>query len=330
MEIFPIEGLNFNINSELEEMNLINRKLSLVYNPVAGGGGSLKKVKKLVNILKDKNIDVDVFSTLSGSLLVSSDDQKQILKSKYLIIAGGDGSLNQVVNLLRNNMGDDLFNVFISVFPSGSGNDWATAWDFSSHVQKWCSNFLRGNQATAQLADITIENELGTNKQLAANSIGVGVTGDIMQRLYEGRVKRSSKAAYLSLTLKAFFNYKYPEFFIAFDGNYSSERILTANIGLNPTTGGGMRLFPQNRRSDGLGLTIVKKPRALAVPSLLWELYFGDVSKAKNFVKCMKAEEIQIVAKSEKMMEVDGERHLFNSISTKLSSYQIKVFGFGN
>ena len=310
-------------------MNSKTDRISIVYNPVAGGGGSYKNIKKLTSLFEDSGIEVQLYSTKKGNQPLSERDLVKASKSDKVIIAGGDGSLNKLVNQIYNHLGNKLFNCQFAVFPIGSGNDWARAYGFLPKPEMWFSTFLEGRTAEASIAELEIKNADQNHKMFALNSAGVGVTGEIMKRLHKGRSKNPSKAAYLATTLISFYHYNYPEFTISIDGHTRDLKILTANLGLNRTTGGGMYLFPQNKSESALGLTIVDKPKLSAVPSLLWKLYFSNISKAKKTVECFQPESVFIRCNKEKCLEIDGEMHFFTSYEARIYSQKLSVFGIG-
>ncbi|TVQ44542.1 MAG: hypothetical protein EA362_10015 [Saprospirales bacterium] len=308
-------------------MNLKTEWISIVYNPVAGGGGSLHKIKELVRLLEKNGIQVKLFSTQKGDQPLLEQDLRNISKSGKIIVAGGDGSLNKLVNQVYRHFGNKLFEWEFAVFPIGSGNDWASAYGFSPKLETWVTTFIRGRKVLAPLVELKVKNSEKNYKILAINSVGAGVTGEIMKRLHKGRSKSPSKAAYLASTLISFYHYKYPKFTISIDEHTRKLKMLTANLGLNRTTGGGMGLFPQNKIDSGLGLTIVDKPKLTAIPSLLWQLYFGNISKAKKTVECLKPNRIEIHSEVGQYMEIDGEMHFFISYSAQLHANRLRIFG---
>ena len=308
-------------------MNSKTDRISIVYNPVAGGGGSYKNIKRLLAFFEDAGVKVKLYSTKKGNHPLSEQNLMEALKSDKVIIAGGDGSLNKFINQVYDLLGDKLFDCQLAVFPIGSGNDWARAYGFSPKPKRWFSTFLEGQTAKASIAELKIKNAEQTHKMFALNSVGIGVTGDIMKRLHKGRSKKPSKAAYLATTLISFYDYDYPAFTISIDKHPRKIKMLTANLGLNTTTGGGMCLFPQNKQGSDLGFTIVDKPRLSAVPALLWQLYFGNISKAKKTVKCYQPISLYICSDSEQCMEIDGEMHFFTSYAAQIHSRKLKIFG---
>lgn len=310
-------------------MNTKTDRISIIYNPVAGGGGSYKKIKRLFALLEDSGVKVKLYSTKKGNQPISELYLMEVIKSGKVIIAGGDGSLNKLVNQVYDYLGNELFDCEFAVFPIGSGNDWARAYGFSPKPKRWFSTFMEGKTAEASLAEIEIKNEGQAYKMFALNSVGIGVTGEIMKRLHKGRSKNPSKAAYLATTLISFYHYDYPEFTINIDEHARKLKMLTANLGLNKTTGGGMCLFPQNKKGMGLGLTVVHKPKLTLVPSLLWQLYFGNISKVKKTVDCYQPESVLVSCNNEQCIEIDGEMHSFISYSARLYSRKLKVFGVG-
>ena len=91
-------------------------KAFVLYNPIAGSGQSEDTLKKLQEILTDEYVFCDMTKTEAyedSIASMSSDD--------YVIVCGGDGTLNRFANKIQVS---DIENDIL-YFPCGSGNDFA-------------------------------------------------------------------------------------------------------------------------------------------------------------------------------------------------------------
>nr|MBS0038173.1 hypothetical protein [Saprospiraceae bacterium] len=303
------------------------RNIVIYFNPFAGGGGNHFRVNNLLSTLTGLGYEVSLVETMD------SDDPSNQLPAfprqktpDCIVVAGGDGTLHQVVNGLFHLPSDRGKNIPITVFPIGSGNDWARAWKMSGRVSRWVSDFQSAKLQYALL--IELKGFLGTgNKVYAINSTGIGLTGKIVQGLANRRTTGFIKAGYLMMTIKAFIKYSYPEFRVDVGNEKIPGDILSLNLGVNTTTGGGMKLFPQNQKPGKMGCTVINKVRFWRVPSLLYQLYFGDISKVSSVVNCFKPDALKIEAgNGVEPAEVDGENYSFKSLTAKLSEDKLPVF----
>ncbi len=96
------------------------KKLLFVYNPCSGSGKIVKKIDKIVAIFSKAGYQADVYQTQA-----SLDGKKKILSdgANYdrIVIAGGDGMLNELVNAVMKI--EKPLNV--GYIPMGTANDFA-------------------------------------------------------------------------------------------------------------------------------------------------------------------------------------------------------------
>ncbi len=95
--------------------------IQLIYNPVAGQRVFPMHLDRFVEVFQNKGYDVHIRRTKSaqdfGDFLIDRD----MTGCEALVVAGGDGSLNQVVNAMQK-QGIDIP---LGVIPAGTANDFA-------------------------------------------------------------------------------------------------------------------------------------------------------------------------------------------------------------
>ena len=91
-------------------------KILIIANPVSGKGATTKRVDILARLLLSKEHDVVIYFTK-----YSGDAQKYISETKYdfdrLVIAGGDGTINEVINGISSD-----FAIPIMIVSAGNAN----------------------------------------------------------------------------------------------------------------------------------------------------------------------------------------------------------------
>lgn len=276
------------------------------FNKLAGGGGNEEKISSISQLLSSRghNVEVIELTKKEPSRLLSLQNDVE----KWLILAGGDGTLHQCLNQLHSH--SDEYNILplISIFPIGSGNDWATERGYPTEPKEWVNKVITGEKKDMECG-LAILSQNGMEKKILVwNSAGMGITGKVVEKLEKLRDQDRAKANYLSLALKQFLAYSYPAFNLKLNGREVIHHPLTINIGTGRQSGGGMKLFPQKKSSGELKCTIIHKPPLLSIPRLLWNLYFGDISRLKNTVNCFCFNELSAVSEREYFfMEIDGE-----------------------
>ena len=92
-------------------------RLTLIVNPFAGGGRVLERWPQLVRVLSERG-EVAVQTPASAAAL-GEQARAAAAAGRTIIIAGGDGTVNRVLNAVK------AYRVRLGVVPVGSGNDFA-------------------------------------------------------------------------------------------------------------------------------------------------------------------------------------------------------------
>lgn len=95
--------------------------VQLIYNPMAGQRIFPMHLDKFVEVFQNRGYEVRVYRTKSsvdfGDFLVDRD----MTGCDALVVAGGDGSINQIVNAME----DQHLDIPLGVIPAGTANDFA-------------------------------------------------------------------------------------------------------------------------------------------------------------------------------------------------------------
>lgn len=115
------------------------RKFRLVYNAGAGQNKFKPSVDDVIGVLCDNDCEVTVFRASKGHNV----DEFIINTPKDtdgIIVAGGDGTLNRVVNLMMKNN----IKVPLGIIPAGTSNDFATHLKISTDFVECAKRILDG------------------------------------------------------------------------------------------------------------------------------------------------------------------------------------------
>lgn len=96
------------------------KKFVLAYNPVSGGGEFKKKLDKIVHLFQLHGCLIVPYRTTPAD--EGFIDCLKAVRPRGIIVAGGDGTLNRIVNLQLK----AGFELPLAIFPSGTSNDFAT------------------------------------------------------------------------------------------------------------------------------------------------------------------------------------------------------------
>ena len=104
-------------------MKSIDMRFVVIVNPKSGKQKGLEIVEKIRPIFESKNISLSIIETTyqgNAKELVQTMDYNSI---KGILVVGGDGTLNEVVNGMLNR--NDNSKVPIGIIPGGSGNSFS-------------------------------------------------------------------------------------------------------------------------------------------------------------------------------------------------------------
>ena len=104
-------------------------KLGVIYNPKAGTRKVQKRWKEIKEYMDSKGVPYDyVQSEGFGSV----ERLAGILANngyRTIVVVGGDGALNDVINGIMLSNAPDKENIAIGIIPNGIGNDFADYWE---------------------------------------------------------------------------------------------------------------------------------------------------------------------------------------------------------
>jgi YegS/Rv2252/BmrU family lipid kinase len=174
---------------------------------------------------------------------------QQALKEGYdiLVAAGGDGTINEVINGI---MSSEKQGIKLGVIPVGSGNDFAHSMGVSKDVPTAVRNISRGRTRTVDLG--LLEDDKGRQRYFA-NNLGVGFDANVIIRTREiTRLRGFPKymAAVLTTLAKDYVPF---HLHVRYDHEEEmNQETLFLYMGIGTRGGGGFLLTPDALHDDDL------------------------------------------------------------------------------
>jgi len=166
-----------------------------VFNPVSGKGKLKKKENYIVQKLHEKFEDVNVCETAyhgHAFEIISSIGAEY----NYIVVGGGDGTLDEVVNAVKTNNLD----VVLGYIPTGTVNDFSRNFKISKNIKKAVKTIVEGRVVSCDCLKI--------NGRYGVYVCGCGI---FTCASYEAKQKLKNKIGKLAYYLKGasdFFKYK--------------------------------------------------------------------------------------------------------------------------
>lgn len=218
---------------------------NIIYNPCSNHGNSKNVVSDLIRMFNKRNIQYKLHETeypKHATQITETLDQTKDLK---LIIVGGDGTIFEVVNGIKN-----FENIKIGIVPSGTGNDIAKMLRIPENTEIAVNIILEGKVTSIDLNRI--------NKQIS--SILFTCYGIVINVIMDCRkLRKKSKLSYYFALFKNVYSYKKQLYTTNINGkkkNYYADFISIQN---SKNAGGGMTICREAIIDDGyLDLLIIE------------------------------------------------------------------------
>lgn len=225
-----------------------------------------------------------------------------------LIIVGGDGTVNEVVNGIP-----DLKKVNIGFVPAGSSNDLGRSLGLSKDPIINLNNILKSS--TVRLMDIGVITGSDKKETRFLISSGAGYDASVCQEALNSSLKtflnhlRLGKLTYILLAIKQIFAKPFMNGAISADGGVFTEfhKILLITTMIQKYEGGGMKMAPEADPNDGLlSICMVHGLSKLLILFLLPNLLFGRHTRFKG-VETFNCRELSVRLSRSEVIHVDGE-----------------------
>lgn len=266
----------------------------ILYNPLSRNGKNHKAVLKLQKrLLKEKEQVV-----IKSLLEIPSIEEylKTVNDNARFIIMGGDGTLNNIANQIKNfEIEQDIL-----MMRGGTGNDFARSLKIKRKL-------VSVKQYLYNLPKIKYNNQEG----VFLNGVGLGLDGNVVYKVNESS-RTKSKRNYFLNTMSTIKNFKTVKTKIILDNDVIIETDKTWFISVMNSKffGGGMRIAPKaNRNENDLDIIIVKKIPRYLILLLFPIIYSGLHVLLKRYIEVHKATHVKIVSMTNTYLQIDGEDH---------------------
>ena len=268
----------------------------VLYNPKAGNGKGTDNAMMLSKILPDDEfIYTDITKIDDVSLFIDSVDPNE-----YIVIAGGDGTLNKFVNSINT----DEISRDIYYFAVGSGNDFQHDLGIKKN-----SPPVRINDYIKNLPTIYVNG----NSMKFINGIGYGIDGYCCEEADKIRQKKPGKKINYSLmALKGLLGgFKPRSATVTVDGVTETY----SKIWMIPTMngrffGGGFMATPGQDRLDPerrVSVGVMGGIGALRALTIFPKVYTGEHVKYTKYIHIFKGHDITVKFDSPSALQIDGE-----------------------
>ena len=196
------------------------RHLLVIYNPTAGGGRR-RRFQAVLDRLHEAGAEVAIWTTTvrgDAERYAAAIDPRQFQR---IVIAGGDGTVNEVINgLADNKLGGAVLPV--ALLPLGTANVLAAEIGAPFAPEEIARLALHG-----QTRPVCLGRANGRRFLLMA---GAGFDAHVVAGVFRPLKRRVGKTAYVVETLRQFVVFDFPTYDVTIDGkSYRAASVILAN-----------------------------------------------------------------------------------------------------
>ncbi|MBC8501035.1 MAG: diacylglycerol kinase family lipid kinase [DPANN group archaeon] len=279
-------------------------KIKLIINPEAGiQKRNLDRIKKNIflnkeerterkieEFFKKKELEIDIAHTKKAG--DATNIAKRSKNYDIIIAAGGDGTINEVINGIEN------YKTKLGIIPIGSENVVSKELKIPTQINEACNIILKGKTKKIDLGLI--------NNKKFIFVVGIGFDAHAITNVKREVKRLIGKHSYTIAGLKTLFEHKPEELKIKID-NKKEETGYFAIISNVKRYGGNIKITPEAELDDGyLDLCIFKNRDVWSVMKYVIGVASGQISKLKE-IKHYKIKKADIKAKNKVLYHTAAE-----------------------
>ncbi|MBQ9129698.1 MAG: diacylglycerol kinase family protein [Clostridia bacterium] len=267
----------------------------VLFNQIEGNGRGKEGIEGLSAHFKEELTFLEM-TALEGGY---KDLFDKMNAGDFLVLCGGDGTLNCFVN----DTAELSFAGDIWYFPTGTGNDFAT----EMGKKRGDAPFLV-NEYLKDLPTVTVNGK----DRLFLNGVGYGIDGYCCEVGDAKRAKSDKSVNYTAIAIKGLLlDYKPTAARVTVDGKeYFYKKVWIAPTMKGKCYGGGMIPAPEQKRDDPekmLSLTLFHTSGRLKTLMIFPSIFKGEHVKNEKYVAVLKGREITVEFDSPRALQIDGE-----------------------
>ncbi|MBR5886068.1 MAG: diacylglycerol kinase family lipid kinase [Alistipes sp.] len=299
----------------------------VIVNPTSGAGHGLKDYPKIAKLLRDNQIFHDAVFTEHQYHATELAVEAVNKGYRKIIVVGGDGTLNEVVNGLFIQKQCEPKDIRLAVIAVGTGNDWVRTFGIPSHYSEAIRAIKEGKTFLQDVGAVSYTESKYSQTRYMVNVAGLGFDAYVISIFNHWKAKGyKGRWLYIASILKAYFKYKSSGVKITVDGNQIFNNLLfSMAVGICKYNGGGVQQLPKAVADDGLlDITLIKPLHWWHIVFRLRRLFDGGIYSIGH-VKHAQGKHIRIESTPPIRLECDGELMGYTDVEISVVPQAISV-----
>ncbi len=272
------------------------KKFILIYNPVSGRATFKARLDYMLESFQKRGAMLVVYRTQIDNTGLA--DFIREVDPEGILVAGGDGTLSEVVNLVVK----EKLDYPIAIIPGGTSNDFATYLGIDNNLDSYFDRIIEGR---------TLKSDLGkVGDQYFVNVASAGMVTSIAHEVDVHMKNAMGKMAYYLRGICTLPAFKPMHLKITADGNVSFDGKAFLFVVVNSGVVASFKNASVHAKLDDgkLDIIIVEACNIPDLMALTTEILTGrDMSKQKHVIY-LQAADIMVETAGEVESDLDGER----------------------
>ena len=301
-----------------------------IINPNAGAGKCGKDWGIIKDLLRKYHVSYDpVFTERRYHAMVIT---RQKIREGYnrIMILGGDGTLNEVINGLFSQNERQTTDITLGMIPVGTGNDWARMFGISFRYEEAIKTLIKGKTFVQDAGRVVFNRQERQLGRYFINIAGLGFDALVTRKSNSLKERgKSSKLLYFWNIFTSLFGYRHFHASVKVDGILHEFDIFSMNVGICQFNGGGMKQVPTAIPDDGIfDLTIIKKIGKFDILRNIPILYNGKINRHPKVIS-LNGKKISVNSSRTIFLETDGENLGHTPFEFEIIPQSVKIVRAG-
>jgi len=234
------------------------KKYKIIANPASGGGTGKRAFAQIERLLAEHKLDFDLTPTQRRGHGVELGREAALADYDVVVAAGGDGTVNEVVNGLLEAKQTGKHLPALGVLSTGRGNDFGHAVGIPYDMEQGCRVLAEDQRRLIDIGRVT--GGIYPQGRYFVSCVGVGF--DAITTIEVAKLPRLGGflSFFVAVLKTIILHYHAPLITIEYDGQTLTQPLLMISITNGQRLGGGFIVAPDAEPDDGLfDLCIARK-----------------------------------------------------------------------